>query len=276
MALMLSLAFIWFFVETGQHFYPLWFPVFLAAVTYYLYRQGQSNALFLGLIAGVGLFAEYTLSWFVADSPGFKLGQENVVLAGGLILLFQGLAGWLGSRSSPKAIEYGSLLKVWVLRFFVVYLMYFSFSQPWEELLDADWRIRGQTLVAVGLLSILALVLVREGRTARSPLIVTSLIFWCLLGIALGMADVRFAVWFQVTANLLLVGSGIWLIVAGIRARTSAYFHMGVGVILLTALLRYIDLVGDYLGAALLFAVFAAILLSAARFWKATYRESGA
>jgi len=275
-ALMLLLAFIWFFVETGQHFYPLWFPVFLAAAAYYLYRQGQSNVLFIGLIAGVGLFAEYTLSWFMADSPGFKLGQENVVLAGGLILLFQGLAGWLGSQTSPKAVDYASLLKIWVLRFFIIYLMYFSFSGPWDKLLDADWYILEQTLVLVGLLSLLAVSLVREGGAERFSVILASVIFWGLLGSALGVADGGFAVWFQVTANLLLVGVGVWLIVAGIRARTSAYFHMGVGVILLTGLLRYIDLVGDYLGATLLFAVFAVILLSAARFWKAIYRENAA
>jgi hypothetical protein len=33
-------------------------------------------------------------------------------------------------------------------------------------------------------------------------------------------------------------------------------------------LLRYIDLVGDYIGAAILFAVFAVILLVSARYWK--------
>ena len=43
---------------------------------------------------------------------------------------------------------------------------------------------------------------------------------------------------------------------------------VAVVVVMLTGLLRYIDLVGDYIGAAILFAVFAVILLVSARYWK--------
>ena len=64
------------------------------------------------------------------------------------------------------------------------------------------------------------------------------------------------------------MGAGIWLVVSGIRNGISHYFYIGVFTILMTGLLRYIDLVGDYIGATLLFAVFAVILLSAARYWK--------
>ena len=62
---------------------------------------------------------------------------------------------------------------------------------------------------------------------------------------------------------------GIWLVARGIEGKISHYFHVGVSIILLTGLLRYIDLVGNYMGAAILFAVFAAILLFAARYWRA-------
>ena len=52
-------------------------------------------------------------------------------------------------------------------------------------------------------------------------------------------------------------------------------FFLGVLIILATGLLRYIDLVGDYIGATILFAVFAVILLSAAKFWKSQHSKSG-
>ncbi len=44
--------------------------------------------------------------------------------------------------------------------------------------------------------------------------------------------------------------------------------------ILLTAFMRYVDLIGDYVGGALLFAVFAALLLGAAKYWK-SYQSKG-
>jgi len=43
---------------------------------------------------------------------------------------------------------------------------------------------------------------------------------------------------------------------------------MGVSMLLLLAFFRYFDLVGDYLGTAILFMVCAGILMAAARFWR--------
>ena len=46
------------------------------------------------------------------------------------------------------------------------------------------------------------------------------------------------------------------------------YFYTGVVLVLMTALLRYFDLIGDYIGGAVLFFVCSAILFAAARFWR--------
>jgi hypothetical protein len=51
------------------------------------------------------------------------------------------------------------------------------------------------------------------------------------------------------------------------------YFYTGVGVILILALLRYADLVGDYVGGSLLFLFFAGVLFGAAHFWRAHIRD---
>jgi len=48
----------------------------------------------------------------------------------------------------------------------------------------------------------------------------------------------------------------------------SHYFFLGITAILLTALMRYIDLIGEYVGGAILFMVLAAFLLSAAKYCK--------
>jgi uncharacterized membrane protein len=274
--LMLALAYIWLFVETGLDFFPWLFPLFLAAAGLHLYRHGHSNLIFIAVVAGIGLFAEFTLSWFMSESPGFKAAQENIVLAGGLFVFFLGVGKWLASRPSPNAIDYGALLQVWVLRFFVLYLLFFSFEGAWNDLLGAPRLLLVPTLVVVLLLCAAALVLAILAHAGRASVVLTAVAFLGMWEAALWVNDDHYDVWFQVADNLLLIGLGIWLILRGIQARISHYFHVGVSVILLTGLLRYIDLVGDYIGAAILFAVFAAILLLAARFWKSTHREGAA
>ena len=72
----------------------------------------------------------------------------------------------------------------------------------------------------------------------------------------------------MVAYNIVLVVAGVWLIISGISKGISHYFFLGVASILVTALLRYADLIGDYIGGALLFMFFAVLLLGAARFWK--------
>jgi hypothetical protein len=77
------------------------------------------------------------------------------------------------------------------------------------------------------------------------------------------------AIYFQVIYNIALVGTGIWLIVRGIQSGISHYFFLGIATILLTAFMRYVDLIGEYVGGAILFIVLAVLLLGAARYWKA-------
>ena len=45
--------------------------------------------------------------------------------------------------------------------------------------------------------------------------------------------------------------------------------------VLVTALVRYFDLIGDYFGGAVLFMVFAMLLLGAARYWKSFNASRG-
>jgi hypothetical protein len=59
------------------------------------------------------------------------------------------------------------------------------------------------------------------------------------------------------------------LILRALRDSVTLYFYTGIGVILILALLRYADLVGDYVGGSLLFLFFAGVLFGSARFWRA-------
>ena len=70
-------------------------------------------------------------------------------------------------------------------------------------------------------------------------------------------------------------GTPDWRVLTGIRRGTTHHFYLGILTIMTTALLRYIDLVGEYIGAACLFAFFAVILLATARYWKGRLVDGG-
>jgi protein-S-isoprenylcysteine O-methyltransferase Ste14 len=105
-----------------------------------------------------------------------------------------------------------------------------------------------------------------SGGRAFGPLLINTLFFFlAFLWIHLG--NVRDD-WMAIATNLLLVITGIWLIRRGIDEAITHYFYTGVGVLLLTALFRYFDLIGDYIGGAILFIIAAIILFGAARYWR--------
>ena len=263
-----ALGFTWFFVESSLNFYPALFPLFLAAIAWQLLRGRQNLVLFLALIAGTVLFAEYTLSWFLSNGFGFNAGVENVVLGAGLFLAFHGLSKWLSAQTDHGSADYGALLDVWVLRFAIVTLFILSFDDPWEELITAEWRM---PILAVALAVLLSGAAIWLAWRARASLVSTatfSLLFLISLAAVVLTRNEYDAIAFQVVYNFVLVGTGIGLIVRGIRDDISHYFFLGVLTIMGTGLFRYIDLVGDYIGAAILFAVLAAVLLFAAKFWR--------
>jgi hypothetical protein len=71
-----------------------------------------------------------------------------------------------------------------------------------------------------------------------------------------------------VLVNLFLLALGIRLIVRGLEIRVGELFYSGVVLLLLLALMRYLNLIGDYLGSALLFLVAGGVLFAAARYWQ--------
>lgn len=119
--------------------------------------------------------------------------------------------------------------------------------------------------VATGTIALAAL---WTSARAGTHLLVGLLIFLC--GMTMVAVTVRYteAVYLQVMTNCLLVVTGIWLIVYSTTRRITHYFYPGISIILLTALLRDIDLIGDYVGTAIMFAGFVAILLGAAKYWQ--------
>jgi uncharacterized membrane protein len=268
----LVLALIWFFLEAGMGFYPLLFPLFVLSAALVLWRGKQSLSLFFMVLLSLLFWFEVTLAELWREGLRYEFVAEQVMVSVVLFLWAYAVSGWLSTKTSVKALDYAAVTALWSLRFGVLFLIIMSFADPWERLLSASWQHLPSLLLIAGVLSI-ATVLLAWRCGPRGSVLIFLAAFWLALVSVLLLRSDEHALVFQVGTNLLLVGTGVWLIVRGINNRISHYFFLGVATILVTALLRYVDLIGDYVGGALLFLVFAALLLGAARYWKKSHQE---
>ncbi|WP_237068231.1 DUF2157 domain-containing protein [Microbulbifer guangxiensis] len=264
------LALVWFLLEVFTGYLPALFPLFFLVSGYILWRGPQSALLLLVAVGSVGLWLEYALSWLWDDGRGgllFDMHGENLVVAAGLFLLLFAFSHWLSRRPDSKPRDYAALLSIWSLRFALVLMLVMSFARPWRALLDYEWPHQLGMWLMLIVLGAASLWLARRAQRLPSVALLFATLVIVMLAVIID-GEPRHAVAFQLVANFALLGTGIWLIVRGIGSGISHYFFLGVTAILVTAFLRYIDLIGDYLGGAALFTLFALLLLLAARFWK--------
>ena len=274
------LALLWLYLESttgflGAAFFSLVFPVFLAAELYVLVRGRPSALLFLTFVASLFLWFQTALATIWFDGRGHLEWSAEQVLVGAVLFILAHSAGhWLHAKDGAKAKDYGAALSVWTLRLGLVGLLVLGNERPWSNLIDADWNHQASMWLIASAIAGAALRMGAKTGRLPAPLILVALSGGVMIAVVVTgtQADpdafpVR-AVHFQVLDNVALVAAGVWLIVRGSASGTSHYFFLGVAVILLTAFMRYVDLIGDYIGGAVLFTVFAALLLGAARYWK--------
>lgn len=261
------LAMVWFFMEVTVGFYPALFPIFIVGALVVLYRGPQSIMLLLATVASIGFWIEYSLAEYWRDARIFDFEAEHVAVSVGLFIFVYAFSHWLNAKNSVVAKDYGATLALWSLRFGLIFLLIMSFEDPWRDLITADWSHQSSMFVMVGLGSIAALLLSLWSVKLKVVAVMVSVYLASLLAV-LFVADRGDAIVFQIVYNIILIAVGVWLIVRGIHSGISHYFFLGVASILITAFMRYVDLIGDYVGGALLFVVFAALLLGAAKYWK--------
>ena len=275
------LALTWLHLEhrydflVGAAFFASVFPLFLAAELYVLVRARANVPLFLTFAASVFLWFQNSLGPMWHDGAGrFKWSGELWFVGAALLLLAYATGRWLHAKEGAKEKDYGAALSVWTLRLVLVGMFVLSFESPWRELLRDDWTHQGPMWAVVGGLGAAALWLAARAGALRTLLAPVALVAGTMVAAVIVAAwsetdpPVEYAVWFQVLANAALIGAGIRLIFHGATAGVSQWFFLGVATILLTAFIRYMDLIGDYVGGAVLFLAFAALLLGAARYWK--------
>lgn len=263
----LVLSFIWFYLQAEFGFYPALFPLFLAGGLYVLITGPQSMILFLMTVAGIGFWIEWSLAELWRETRYFDFHAEHVLVSVGLFILAWAVSHWLSLKSSVRAKDYGALLSVWSLRFGLILMVVMSFKEPWKDLLKAEFDHTLSMGIVLVVICLSAFLIARIAGKTRSVL--NLLVFYLLSVLALFISmDPAHAVYFQIAYNIVLIGTGVWLIVKGISMGISHYFFLGIAAVLITAFMRYADLIGDYIGGAVLFMVFAAILLGAAKYWK--------
>ena len=274
------LALAWLYLEyrtafLSAAFLAAVFPLFLAAELYVLARARSNVPLFLTFVASLVLWFMILLAIFWADGRGAPKWTEELVFVGAALFLFaHGAALRLHTIDNGKAKDYGAVLSIWFLRLSLAGVLVLSFERPWDELLHSAWDHQGSMWVVVAGLVSASLWMGRAAGNLRALLALSVVSVGAMVAVVVIKGHVEwsgreaYALWFQVLGNVALVAVGIWLIARGAASGVSQYFFLGVAAILLTALMRYVDLIGDYVGGAVLFLVFAGLLLGCARYWK--------
>ena len=282
--LLTAVSVIWLCTETSETFLPVSWPLFAGVIFWFCLSQKQSLLLFLTNIVATSFWIEVLFARFIGDRRFMTPNEEHIPITLGLFVVYYVLGKWMELRDDlPRISEYGMVLRLWALRLGLVVLLVLSFEQPWQGLMELQYQapglVLGWSLLVTAIASfLLHRIWVERGTRAwlDDGLSGLAYLFVFLLVVLISLTttgkNADLALMLQLFGNFACVGSGIWLIMRALRDSITLYFYTGIGVILITALLRYADLVGDYIGGSLLFLFFAAVLFAAARFWRAHTR----
>lgn len=289
-ALFTLLSFIWFTTELSFEFLPVSFVFFMGVSVWFSLRVKESVLLFLVSVFGLLLWAEFAFARCLGDVGNFyDEPPEFLLFSASMFILMNSLGEFLEEQKLPHLKACGAALRVWVIRFVILSMIVFGFEAPWRGLLSEELNhpaLMGSILalavgIGVGWIIYASRKVPRGIERAKRALPKVGLI--ALLVLAFGVsiyattvpegAVLGLAIAMQVITNLAAFATSIWLIYRGIEGRLTLFYYTGVATLLLMALCRYFDLIGNYLGGAALFAVCGGLLFGAARFWQ--YESKG-
>jgi uncharacterized membrane protein len=248
----------WDWLPNGAYSLPL---LALPGMMWAYRRQSvQTLSLYVPLIAWWTVLQVF--AWHLGSNPFYFIGSV------GALLLVAAESHAAGSRFAVPYRYYGSLLVGGVL----VPLSFYDLNKH----LVGEWASRVGPSAVLGLLA-LAVVLVIHRTIPRRQAIP--------LGLALLMAVLPLmsagcrnsscadaaAVLPTVLVNVAMVTGAFWLMQVGLREHRGRPFGAGVLYFLLWAVLRYVDLFGDFggmLGAAMMFLMCGGALFGVARYWQ--------
>lgn len=269
----IALAMIWFYTEASLGFYPALFPLFIVASIWVMHSSTYNKLLFAQVVLSVVVWFEYSLAKFWHDGRFYDFHAEHLVVSASLSFFAFFLGAFLSRHSSTAYQIYGATLSDWSLRVMVIAGLALSFYESWSGLQTVVWDNGYSMLVFCAVLTGMAGWCAMKADQLQ--LFAYSQIAFVAVGLSVLLFDSYAApIYFQILTNVALIGVGIRLIGAGVQSGSSRQFFSGIGLILFMAMLRYVDLVGSYVGGAALFLLFALIMLGSAWAWKRIQSKS--
>ena len=245
----LAVAVAWMLLE--YRFAAPWLmPLFLAVALWVAWRRRVAG-LALAAMAATALWLNLMLAWVYATDFGPQVQEGMISFNLGLLVL----AGALAARPSWWHAGAGD----WMPRLTVLAILPFTFVDGWEHYLAYAW-----TWLDPGLWA--ALVALLAAAVLGRPLVALAVAV-LLIAVHTGGVPDQALVW-AVAANLLLLLLAMHWMRRGLQEGEGGLYVTGLVAILTLALLRYLDLIGGYLGAAGLFLGMAALLFVAGRHWR--------
>ncbi|MDC0358425.1 DUF2157 domain-containing protein [Oligoflexia bacterium] len=280
---------LWMGSEYTANGIPWLYPLFPTALLYFVCKLRRSIPLFILNIVGIVTFLELLLAYKEGIAyahfgfPQLEFGPEHVFFSVAVNLFLFSLGHWLESRRFSETItDYGMVLRLWAMRFGVFILFVFSFEWSWEELIKASNSVHDFMLVLLVIFMIFqgmlihALSKVKEVNKLWVPIqigkvpavdLLSSLVFIAVTT-SIFFADSQWSLSYQLLSNLLIVITGMWFICSGIKSYQQKAVLAGMAMILILAFIRYVDLIGSYVGTSVLFLGEGLAMLCMAHFMK--------
>lgn len=250
----------WDFIPNGAYSLPLLaLPGILWA-----YRKQSFKTL--------GLYVPLLAWWTVLQVFAWKVGSNPIYFVGsvGALLLVIAEAHAVGSRFAIPYRYYGSLLVGGAL----VPLSFYDLNKHLVG--DSLSLIAPPALLAVLALAVALLTNDRRTIATRQLIPMGLVLLMALLPLAATLSrsmggDKPAALMLTVLVNVAMVAGAFWLMQVGLQEDRGRPFGAGVLYFLLWAVLRYVDLFGDFggmLGAALMFFMCGGALYAVGRYWQ--------
>lgn len=245
----LAVAVAWMLLE--YRFSAPWLmPLFLAVAFRVAWRR-RVGGLVLAVLAATAVWLNLMLAWVYATDFGPQAEEGIISFNLGLLVLVGALAARPGWWSAGAVNG--------VPRLTALAILPFTFVDCWQHYLAYAWTWLDPGLWAALVALLVAAVLGRP--------LVALVMAALLIAVHTGGVPDQALLW-AVATNLLLLLLAMHWMRRGLAEGEGGLYFTGLTTILVLALLRYLDLIGGYLGAAGLFLVMAALLFVAGRHWR--------
>jgi uncharacterized membrane protein len=261
MLLSFVLATIWFNLELLEfENQKPFYAIFVLSSLYGLFKYSQNILAFIFNLFAIPISLAIS---FVILFGHLDTGSYWLIFLSAIFLIYS-FSFILEKSKQVKLQIYSKILKFIAILVVAINLLIFSF----EDNIGINLNLMSEkipTIFATGLFLLSSFIIVYYKKylsLAWSFLFVLTAIFQLI-------AIENNALYLQIIYNIAFIILSISLIFIGVNKSLSLYFFLGVIFVLSFAFIRYIDLIGGYVGGSMLFVVLAIIMLISAKFWKA-------